>query len=432
MYALLDANNFYASCEAALRPSLIGRPVCVLSNNDGCVIARSEASKAMGVKMGQPYFEVRHLEAEGLVFLSPNFTLYGSMSDRVMSLAAALGPSMERYSIDEAFVSLHGVRGDQTKRARAIRARILQWTGIACGVGIAQTKTLSKFANHVAKQADRKPGSYPREHAQVCNLGVLSRADVEELLAATEVAEVWGVGRRIGEQLRADGVMTALDLARLDPAIVRRRWSVVLERTVRELQGESCIELEDAPPAKREIAVTRSFGHPVTDVEPLVEAVSTFASRAAEKLRKQSSVAGLVHVFAHTSPFRPSPRWARSLSVPLRRPTADTAEITEAAVMGLRLMFEPGYMLAKAGVMLCDLSSELHQQCELDLEVEAPVRDRSKLMKAMDQLNTRYGRGTLQVAAMGQQNQLQAWQMRQERRTPHYTTDWRQIPIARA
>jgi len=206
----------------------------------------------------------------------------------------------------------------------------------------------------------------------------------------------------------------------------------VLERTVRELQGESCIELEDAPPAKREIAVTRSFGHPVTDVEPLVEAVSTFASRAAEKLRKQSSVAGLVHVFAHTSPFRPGPRWARSLSVPLRRPTADTAEITEAAVMGLRLMFEPGYMLAKAGVMLCDLSSELHQQCELDLEVEAPVRDRSKLMKAMDQLNTRYGRGTLQVAAMGQQNQLQAWQMRQERRTPHYTTDWRQIPIARA
>ena len=432
MYALLDANNFYASCEAALRPSLIGRPVVVLSNNDGCVIARSEASKAMGVKMGQPYFEVRHLEAEGLVFLSPNFTLYGSMSDRVMSLAAALGPSMERYSIDEAFVSLHGVRGDQTKRARAIRARILQWTGIACGVGIAQTKTLSKFANHVAKQADRKPGSYPREHAQVCNLGVLSRADVEELLAATEVAEVWGVGRRIGEQLRADGVMTALDLARLDPAIVRRRWSVVLERTVRELQGESCIELEDAPPAKREIAVTRSFGHPVTDVEPLVEAVSTFASRAAEKLRKQSSVAGLVHVFAHTSPFRPGPRWARSLSVPLRRPTADTAEITEAAVMGLRLMFEPGYMLAKAGVMLCDLSSELHQQCELDLEVEAPVRDRSKLMKAMDQINTRFGRGTLQVAAMGQQNQLQAWQMRQERRTPHYTTDWRQIPIARA
>ncbi len=308
----------------------------------------------------------------------------------------------------------------------------MQWTGIPCGIGIAQTKTLAKFANHVAKQAERKPGSYPSEHAQVCNLGVLPRADVEALLAATDVGEVWGVGRRIGEQLRAGGVSTALGLARLDTAMVRGRWSVVLERTVRELQGEPCIALEDAPPPKREIAVTRSFGHPVTEFAPLAEAVSTFAARAAEKLRRQGSMAGLVHVFAHTSPFRPGPRWARSLSVPLRRPSADTAQITQTALLGLRLMYEPGHQLAKAGVMLCELSSQAHLQGELLLEDEASARDRGQLMSTVDQLNARYGRGTLQLAAMGQQNQVHPWQMRQERRTPHYTTDWRQIPIARA
>lgn len=432
MLALLDGNNFYVSCERVFRPSLQGRPVIVLSNNDGCAISRSNEAKALGVGMGQPHHEFRHLErTEGLVSLSANFTLYGDISDRMMSLAAGLGPGQEIYSIDESFIDLTGVRGDLAARARAVRGRILQWIGIPTCVGIAPTKTLAKLANHIAKDAERKPGSYPPQHAQVCNLGALPQADVDALLAATPVGDVWGVGRRIGEQLRAAGVHTALDLARLDPATVRSRWSVVLERTVRELQGMPCITLEDAPPAKQQIAVTRSFGHPVRELGPLIEAVSEFAGRAAEKLRRQGSVAGKVLVFAHTSPFRPGPRWANSLVVPLRRPTADTRLITQAAVMGLELMFQPGYDLAKAGVMLLDLCGAGVLQGELDLEDDA-VKDCGRLMTAVDAINARFGKATVHAASTGTAGDRRTWAMRQERRTPYYTTDWREIPVARA
>ena len=312
MFALVDGNNFYVSCERVFRPSLNGRPVVVLSNNDGCCVARSNEAKALGIKMGAPWFEVRHMEAtEGLVGLSANFALYGDMSDRMMSLAAGLGPTQEIYSIDESFIGLHGVRGDLVKRGHAIRARILQWTGIPCGIGMGSTKTLAKLANHIAKTAERKPGSYPAELAQVCNLAALPAQDFEAVLRLTLVDEVWGVGRKIAAQLHEGGVHTVLDLARMDAATVRRRWNVVLERTVRELQGMPCIELDAMGAPRKEIACTRSFGRSVTDLEPLAEAVTEFASRAAEKLRKQGSVAGQVLVFAHTSPFRPGPRFAR-------------------------------------------------------------------------------------------------------------------------
>jgi DNA polymerase V len=432
MFALLDGNNFYVSCERVFRPSLQGRPVVVLSNNDGCAISRSDEAKALGVKMAQPHFEFRHLEEHaGLVALSANFTLYGDMSDRMMSLAAGMGPGQEIYSIDESFIDVTGVRGDLRERARAVRSRILQWIGIPCCVGIAPTKTLAKLANHIAKDAERKPGSYPPTQAQVCDLSSLSGHEVEELLASTEVGDVWGVGRRIGDQLREGGVATALDLAKLDPATARRRWSVVLERTVRELQGLSCIDLDDAPSPKKEIACTRSFGHPVRELPPLIEAVSEFAARAAEKLRRQGSLAGMVHVFAHTSPFRPGPKFARSLTVPLRRPTSDTAAITQAAVMGIELLFEPGYNIAKAGVMLLELNDGSILQGELDLENEEG-RERSKLMRAVDTLNGRYGKGTLRVASTGTAGDQREWTMKQLRRTPNYTTDWRQVPIARA
>lgn len=432
MLALLDGNNFYVSCERVFRPSLEGRPVVVLSNNDGCAISRSNEAKALGIKMGQPHFEFRHLEdSAGLVTLSANFALYGDMSDRMMSLAAGLGPESEIYSIDEAFIGLQGVRGDLAARARAVRERIVRWIGIPTCVGIAPTKTLAKLANHIAKDAERKPGSYPAQHAQICHLGALPAAEVDQLLQATEVGDVWGVGRRIGEQLRAAGVATALELARLDPASVRRRWSVVLERTVRELQGLPCIDLDDAPAPKQEIAVTRSFGKPVRELASLVEAVSEFSTRAAEKLRKQGGLAGRVMVFAHTSPFRPGPRWSQSLVVPLRRPTADTRLIVDAAVVAMRMIFQPGYDLAKAGVMLLDLCDGSVLQGELDLEDESG-RDRGKLMTAMDKLNTKWGRATVRPASTGTAGDRREWTMRQERRTPHYTTDWRQAPIARA
>ena len=432
MYALVDGNNFYVSCERVFRPSLNGRPVVVLSNNDGCAIARSNEAKALGIKMGAPWFQIRHMEeTHGLVALSANFTLYGDMSNRMMSLAAGLGPVQEIYSIDESFIGLQGVRGDLTKRSRAIRERIDRWVGIPCGVGIGQTKTLAKLANYIAKTAERKPGSYPAELAQVCNLTTLPAQDLDDVLAATLVEEVWGVGRKISAQLHEGGIHTVLDLARMDPATIRRRWSVVLERTVRELQGMQCIDLDDAPAPKKEIACTRSFGQAITELPPLVEAVSEFATRAAEKLRKQGSLASQLLVFAHTSPFRPGPRFNKSVVVPLRRPTADTGKLVWAAAMGMRRMYEPGYKMAKAGVMLLDLVPGSVLQGELDLE-EEDQRDRTKLMVALDTLNGRYGKGTVHSASTGGTNKGKDWGMKQERRTPQYTTRWEDVPVARA
>ena len=432
MYALVDGNNFYVSCERVFRPSLQGRPVIVLSNNDGCAIARSNEAKDLGIKMGAPWFQIRHLEkTEGLVALSANFTLYGDMSDRMMTLAAGLGPTQEIYSIDESFIGLHGVRGDLTRRAHIIRDRILRWTGIPCGIGIAPTKTLAKLANFIAKTAERKPGSYSEHLARVCNLAALSHDELQALLGATDVGEVWGVGPRIAAQLREGGIKTVLDLGRMDTATVRRRWNVTLERTVREVQGFPCIDLDDVPAPKQQIACTRSFGRPVTDLEPLMEAVSEFASRAAEKLRKQDSLAGALQVFMHTSPHRTGPQLSRSVTVPLRRPTADSRVLAKAAADGMRFMYVPGFQLIKAGVFLMDLQPAGVQQRELELEPEEG-RDRTRLMAAMDALNGRFGKGTLHVGSTGLQGTIQGWGMRQERRTPQYTTRWEDVPVARA
>ena len=413
MFALVDGNNFYATCETVFRPALAGRPLVVLSNNDGCAVARSEAAKALGIKMGAPWFQIAGLvESDGLIGLSANFPLYGDMSNRMMSLAAGLGPTQEIYSIDESFIGLDGMRGDLVERAHKIRARILQWVGIPCGIGIGGTKTLAKLANHVAKSAERKPGSYPANLARVCSFAALSADEQQAVLQATAVGDVWGVGRRIGAQLKEGGVNTAWDLARLDPATVRRRWSVVLERTVRELRGQSCIPLEDAPSNKKQIAVTRSFGRSVSELGPMLEAVSEFASRAGEKLRKQGSFASQVYM------------------VPLRRPTADSALLVAAAIAGMRRIYEPGYQLAKCGVMLLDLVESSLYQAELDLE-PGEDRDQSHLMGTIDQLNRRFGKRTVFVGSAGVP-QAHEWAMRQERRTPQYTTRLADVPIARA
>lgn len=432
MYALVDGNNFYVSCERVFRPSLVGRPVVVLSNNDGCAIARSNEAKDLGIRMGAPWFQIRHLEQQaGLVALSANFTLYGDMSDRMMTLAAGLGPTQEIYSIDESFIGLHGVRGDLVRRARIVRDRIHRWTGIPCGIGIGPTKTLAKLANHVAKTAERKPGSYPDGLARVCNLAALPAADLDAVLKATDVGEVWGVGPRIAAQLRAAGIQSALDLVGMDPATVRRRWSVTLERTVREVQGQRCIDLDDAPAPKQQIACTRSFGRPVTDLAPLIEAVSEFACHAAEKLRAQGELAAELLVFMHTSPHRAGPQLSRSVTVPLRRPTADSRLLAKAAADGMRRMYVPGYMLIKAGVILVDLQQGSTEQTELELASDEG-RDRTRLMVAMDTLNARFGKGTLQVAATGLDGPLRVWGMKQGRRTPQYTTKWEDVPTARA
>ena len=432
MFALIDGNNFYVSCERAFRPALQGIPVVVLSNNDGCAISRSDEAKALGVKMGQPFFQLRDLvEHKGLVCLSPNFELYGDMSDRMMALAAGLGPTQEIYSIDESFIGdLDGVR-DLTRRAFAIRARILKWTGIPACVGLAPTKTLAKLCNHVAKDSERKPGSYPAELQRVCNWAELSEQQRIDILGRTAAGEIWGVGRRISAQLAEQGVLTALDLARLPAQAARDGWSVVLERTVRELQGVSCMSLETAPAAKKQIACTRSFGHPITTLPPLIEAVSEFATRAAEKLRAGILRAGALHVFAHTSPFRPGPRFYKTAVIQLHPASSDTKALVNAAVRGLRMIYEPGYQLSKAGVMLQDLCPADVQRG--DLLFQEPSRDQSKLMEAMDKVNKRFGKGTVHVASTGVPEQDESgWRMRQERRTPRYTTKIEDIPIARA
>ena len=432
MYALVDSNNFYVSCERVFRPSLLGRPVIVLSNNDGCAIARSNEAKALGITMGAPWFQIqKQLPDAGVIALSANFTLYGDMSDRMTSIAAGLGPEQEIYSIDECFIGMAGVRGDLVARGQAVRERILQWIGIPTGIGIGSTKTLAKLANHVAKSADRKPGSYPTEFARVCNLATLPASDLDAVMAATKAEDIWGIGPRITEQLAQLGVHTALDVARMDPRVVRKRWSVVLERTVREIQGQPCIDLQTVAPANKEIAVTRSFGRPLTALPDLIEAVTAFACRADEKLRKQEHRAGQVLTFIHTSPFRKQDRqYSRSITVPLRRPSCDSAALTSTAVRGLRAIFKPGFNYAKAGVMLLDLQTADIEQRELDLD--EPGADRTQLMEALDSLNDRFGRNTVSIASGGVAGDKRRFSMKRERKTPEYTTRWADMPVAHA
>lgn len=434
MYALIDGNNFYVSCERVFRPDLRGRPVVVLSNNDGCAISRSNEAKALGIKMGAPWYQLRPLvQSHGLVALSANFALYGDLSDRMMSLLATLGAQQEVYSIDECFVDLAGVGGDLTARGHRMREQLLQWVGIPSCVGIGPTKTLAKLANHIAKTTAHQPGRYPAQLAQVCNLGTLSPGALQAVLAATRVGEVWGVGRRLGAQLEACGVHSALDLAQLDPAAVRRRWSVVLERTVRELQGVPCVALEEGGSGKQQIAVTRSFGQPVTALPDLEEAVTVFASRAAEKLRRQHGAAAQVMTYIRTSPFRQTPQYSRTSMMPLQRPSSETGAIVRAALAGLRAAYRPGFSYAKAGVFLLDLQTDAAQQGELGLdEHELPNPHGARLSDVLDRLNQRYGQDTVFMASAGLGGARRVWSMKQEHRSPRYTTCWEELPVARA
>lgn len=323
--------------------------------------------------------------------------------------------------------------GDLSERAWKIRARINQWIGIPCCIGIASTKTLSKLANHIAKTAERKPNSYPEALSTVCDLSRLGTKQLHDVLTATDVSEVWGIGRQISVQLKGAGVTSVQDFLNLPASVVRSNWGVVLERTWRELQGEPCIELSDTPVAKQQIACTRSFGHPISGLDQLQEAISEFTTRAAEKLRKQRHLAGQVLVFARTSPFRDGPRFSRSVVVPLVRPSADTTELADAALNGVRHIYEPGFQLAKAGVMLLDLVPDTFVQSELAwAETPTGSRDRNKLMRAMDSVNERFGKRTVLLGSSGLSQGADTWGMRQLRMTPSYTTKWSDAPTVRA
>ena len=437
MFALVDVNNMYVSCERVFRPSLIGKPVVVLSNNDGACIARSNEAKDLGVQMAQPWFQVRHLERDaGLLALSANFELYGDMSTRMMTLVAQYAPRQEVYSIDECFLDFAGVPGDLVATGRQMRAQVLQWTGLPTSIGFGPTKTLAKLANHVAKMADRKPGRYDARHAQVCHLGAADRAARDAVFAASEVGDVWGIGRRMSARLNEGGIHTVQDLLRADIATLRAQFSVVLEKTVLELRGTPCLDVDHAPAAQQQMMCSRSFGESVTTLPEMVEVVSQFATRVAEKARQQQAAAGAVHVFITTSPHRRHDRQhSQSLTLPLVRASADTRVIVAMAVRAVQQMVRPGFNYAKAGVMLVDLRPQGQQQAELDLfgtADPAPGAGPSRLMEAVDTLNQRFGRGAVTVASAQHQAAHGQHAGRQQRRSPRCTTRLAEIATARA
>ncbi|MDN7542309.1 Y-family DNA polymerase [Burkholderia cenocepacia] len=423
-FALVDGNNFYCSCERVFRPALNGRPLIVLSNNDGCAVARSQEAKDLGVKMGVPFFQIRHLVQEaGLVALSSNYALYADMSARMMAILGQFSPVQEVYSIDECFVDLTGMgtlAGSLTVYGQMMRERVLRWIGIPTCVGIASSKTLAKMANHVAKKNVGRPWG------GVCDLTALPERDRDELLGRVEVGEVWGVGRRLRERLAADGIATALDLKRASPSFIRSTVSVVLERTVHELNGIACYGFEAEAQPQKQIICSRSFGHPVLLQEDLSIAVRDFAATAAERLRRQGLKAGQVHVFIQTSPFRKQDKqYSAAVVVPLAVPVADTLRLVEAALAGLAKLYKPGFRYAKAGVMLLDLTDRAVEQADL---FTGPAPRRERLMAALDAVNDRFGRGTLRV---GNVEGHQAWHMSQNAKTPNYTTEWEGLPTAR-
>ncbi|MBS2913531.1 Y-family DNA polymerase [Klebsiella pneumoniae] len=417
MFALCDVNSFYASCETVFRPDLKGRPVVVLSNNDGCVIARSPEAKPF-VKMGEPYFKQKDMfRRHGIIAFSSNYELYADMSNRVMTTLEELSPRCEIYSIDEAFCDLTGVRNcrDLTDFGREIRETVLRRTHLTVGVGIAQTKTLAKLANHAAKQWQRQTGG-------VVDLSNLERQ--RKLMALLPVDEVWGVGRRISKKLEAMGIKTVLQLADTDIRFIRKHFNVVLERTVRELRGEPCLGLEEFAPVKQEIVCSRSFGGRITEYHEMRQAICSYASRAAEKLRGEHQYCRFISAFVKTSPFALNePYYGNSASVKLLTPTQDSRDIITAATKCLDVIWRDGHRYQKAGVMLGDFYSQGVAQLNL-FDDNAPRKNSEKLMEVLDHLNAKGGRGTLYFAGQGIQT---AWQMKREMLSPRYTTRFSDI-----
>jgi DNA polymerase V len=416
-FALVDCNNFYASCEKLFRPDLKHTPVVVLSNNDGCIVARSKEVKALGIKMGVPMFQVRDaIKKHGIVCFSSNYALYADMSNRVMTILEEEAPRLEVYSIDEAFLDLTGVGHvtDLLAFGKGLKAKVDQWTGITVGVGIAPTKTLAKLANHAAKQ-------YPATGSVV---DLMDPDRQKRLLALVDVSDVWGVGRRTTAKLKARGVNTALDLANANPKSIRSEFSVVLERTVRELNGVSCLDLELLRPTKQQIICSRSFGHKVTDKRELREAIAKYTTRAAEKLRGEKRLCRSVSVFIRTSPFVPSePQYSKILSAELPCPTDDTRDLLAIADVLFDRLYRAGYRYAKGGVMLADFYEQgLFQQDFLRAD---SARHHSKaLMGVMDTIN-HSGLGHVFFASQGVSPQ---WSMKREHLSPAYTTKWDDLP----
>ena len=411
--ALIDVNNFYVSCERVFNPKLENRPVIVLSNNDGCAISRSNEAKNLGIKMGAPWFRIKEsAKKHDITALSSNYELYGDMSHRVMNLLSKYSPEQEIYSIDESFLDLTTFKSkDLIKYAQQMRADIKRGLGLPVCVGIGSTKTLSKLANHIAKKNPSFNG--------VCNLNVMDAETLDTWFAHIDVGDVWGIGRKLAPKLYDLGIHSALDLKKTSPVRLKDLFSIVMEKTVLELNGTVCIELEDIKEPNKQILTSRSFGKKVTELYELEQAVSTFTTRCCEKLRKQNLVTDSIYVFIRTSPFSDKPQYANSINVPLYEPSDDTMLINNAALLGLKQLFRLGYDYQKAGVMLCNLTSKHKVQHRLFSDTTSIRR-----INVMDSINTKMGRDTIKLSSIGFNHE---WTMKAEFKSQSYTTNWNEL-----
>ncbi len=412
-YVLVDCNNFYVSCERLFRPELETRPVVVLSNNDGCIISRSKEAKAMGIKMAIPYFQVReYVERGDLHVFSSNYALYGDLSARVMNILEEQAPSVEVYSIDEAFLNLTGVEHCQnlTQFGQVLKERVLKWSGIPVCVGIAATKTLAKLANHAAK-------AYPQTQGVV---------DLEQpgwrqrLLAKTPISEIWGVGRSLSVRLQEEGIATAADLAASDPETMRSRYSAVLEQTILELRGIPCFSFDEEPKPKQQVLCSRTFNQRITQLQPLQEAVREYAVRAAEKLRQEQQLSRHISVHIRTNPnSRFDARYSNTASIQLLTATNDTRVIIKTVMDLLVRIYRDGYRYMKASVILNELQPENAYQRDL-FSTSLQTEKGQRLMQALDAVNQRFPRGVI-FAGQGCE---QTWAMQRNYLSPAYTTHW--------
>lgn len=421
MMALVDCNNFYVSCERVFNPALEGRPVGVLSNNDGCIVARSNELKALGVEMGTAQHLLSPALRRQVILLSSNYALYGDMSRRVTQVLARFSPHIEVYSIDESFVGFQGfARNTLAQRGQQLRATVKQWTGIPVSVGFAPTRVLAKIANHMAKK-------HPHFKATgVCLLEADSLM-TQKVLEQWPVAELWGIAWRTAERLKKLGIETAWQLRQADPKHIRRHFSVVQERIVWELRGQAAIALDDMSQPKQQIMVSRSFGRLTQDPDDVREALRHHTARAGEKLRKQASVTSALLVFIRTNPFRSDlPQYRDRIVISLTRPSNDSRELIAAAMQGLKRLWRQGYHYHKAGVMLLDLSPQANRQLTLTEtpQSHADAQRSERLMATLDTLNRELGKGTVQLGLSRRHN---AWTLRAEQRTPRYTTRWQEL-----
>jgi DNA polymerase V len=415
IFALIDCNNFYASCERIFNPALEKKPVVVLSNNDGCIISRSNEAKAIGIPMGAPLFEMQTvIKKHDVKVLSSNYALYGDMSQRVMTTLMEFSPDIEIYSIDEAFLSLNGFEHkDLTAYARVIRETVKQRTGIPVSIGIGSTKTLAKVANKTSK----------KNLALQNVFDLVNYPSIDHILEKMPVENVWGIGRSLSKMLNRNGIMNALQLKNLPDTWIKKNMTVVGHRLVWELRGISCLPLDMVVPPKKGIMCSRSFGKPVTKLEGLKEALSTYTTRAAEKLRLQDSLAGLIMVYVTTNPFNDTPYYSNAVTYSLPFPSANTAVLIRHAHQILEKIYKEGYSYKKTGVFLSGIVPD--DQVQRDLFAAEPDLVREKnLFRAVDSINYEFGSDTIQYASSGM---VKPWRMKQAYRSPRFTTRWGEI-----